>query len=382
MSSVMLFLEIENLKNKIDKRMNMGIWPKFFPLLVDPQASIQLTIDEINDFLVTTARVSEIDRTESNVAITSQFANAIGGGGAAIVPPAAAPPPAVQPSAAAGIFNIFKQPTTQSNRSALSSADSASFQRKCQKILQYYTSAGTTSTDFKISDLVACMVFLSNSSRFRALFNLLRTSMTSDYECMPPLGDVEVQNLIDALRELTGMTAYSVNFEALRMLKVTLGKVMNYPIAKYPRVVIAETYRASHDQQTSLEELILDRYDGMKRMETQFVTLNNAKILQSTDTALIDHLLKRNLDEVPVERMFYNSVNAIFYATMENYAVSNCKFVVSDYNNIFKTVDDVKTHQKNSLFAQHSHHGTNISLQKEYSMPSSSSSSSCKRKRQ
>jgi len=208
--------------------------------------------------------------------------------------------------------------------------------------------------------------------------------MTSDYECMPPLTDLEVQNLIDVLRELTGMTAYSVDYEALRMLKVTLGKVMNYPIAKYPRVVIAETYRTAHDQQCSLEELILDRYESMKRLKPQFTTVSNAKILQCTDVALIDYLVKKNLDEVPVERMFYNSANAIFYSTMENYAMSNCKFVVSDYNNIFKSVEDIKTHHKNSLFSQHHNCATNIMLQSANPSSSSlsSSSSSYKRKRQ
>lgn len=358
----MLFLEIENMKNKIDKRMNMGIWPKFFPLLVDTHATVQFTLDEINDFLVTTARISEIDRTEGNVALTSQFAN----------PTTPAAPAAKPLPGGGGIFNLFNN---QAPRTTTTSLDVASFQRKCQKLLQYYTSAGTTSTDFKISDLVACMVFLANTTKYRVLFSLLRTSMTSDYECMPQLSEREVQANIDALRELTGMTSYSIDYEALRMLKLTMGKMMNYPIARYPRIIIAETYRTSRDQQCSLEEIILERYENMKRLEPQCVTESNARIVFCDDADFVDHLV-RMLEDFSVERMFYNAANSMFYSTMENYAMSNCKFVPDDYNNIFKSMDNIRDPYKNSLF-KHNTDTLNVSL--GYS--ASSSSNYSKRKK-
>ncbi|AGE89941.1 hypothetical protein SlsnVgp086 [Spodoptera littoralis nucleopolyhedrovirus] len=365
MSSVMLFLEIENIKNKIDKRMNMGIWPKFFPLLADPQASIQLSLDEINDFLVTTARISEIDRSENNAALTSQFVSTATAPTAVDATSSDSAAPRSQ-----GIFNIFK--TAAASRNVIAGAGTINvtpFQRRCQKILQYYTSVGTTSAEFKISDLMACMVFLANTAKYRTLFELLRTSMSDDYECMPPMSERQIQENVDALRDLTGLTAYSVDYESLRMMKTSLGKVMNYPIARYPRIIIAETYRTSHDQQCNLEDLIVERYENMKRLEPQCATESNAKIPHCNDTELVDHLVKI-IDDFSVERMFYNAANSIFYSTMENYATSNCRFVPDDYNNIFKSMDHIRDPHKNSLFRSDT---LNVSL--------GSSSSTSKRKK-
>lgn len=82
------------------------------------------------------------------------------------------------------------------------------------------------------------------------------------------------------------------------------------------------------------------RQQHSKLQPQQYVT-SGSEIPFCDDTEFINKLLK-HLDPYPLSRMYYNAANSMFYTTMENYAVANCKFNIEDYNKIFKGAESVK----------------------------------------
>ncbi|AUF81611.1 ac101 [Malacosoma neustria nucleopolyhedrovirus] len=329
MSAAAIFLEIERLKNKIDRDMQMAIWTRFFPLLVNPNDSISLTLGEFQEFIVTVAQLSVAHNIENNVAITSQFVHP---GNAARAEQTSQPPA----GSARGIFNLFPTRTTTATASSTSKDINAAIYRKsCQKLLQYYTLSNTTLIDFKVSDLVGCMIYLSQTPQYRPLYLLLETSFDDEHECMPNLAPDQVQHLIDLLRSLLDLPSSLIDFNNLKILKTTIGKSMNYPLTRFPRIILMPGPNRSKDRSCTLKDLIIERSSLIHQLESQQCINEDSKIPYCDDESFINEILK-SIDAFPVHRMFYNAVNSIFYTTMENYAVANCKFDINDYNNIYK----------------------------------------------
>jgi Baculovirus protein of unknown function (DUF844) len=335
MSNVLLFLEIERLKNKIDRRMNMPIWPKFFTLLADPDGSINLPISELQDFLVTVAEMSRTDRTTENAALISQHVSAES---TAPVDQAAFRP---RPR---NVLNIFSK---QDEKKTTDSYHMASFRKNCQKILKHYTLTSTISTDFKVGDLVSCMVYLSKVPKYKPLYLMLENSMIEDFECVPNYSSDQMINLVDLLKNLLDLPSTILDFTNIKLLKSTLNKTMQYPVSRFPRIILMSDTSLVKDKQCTLEELILERGQEISKLEPQqyIHSTEGTKIPYCDDEEFINDLLKI-VDKFDVHRMFYNAANSIFYTTMENYAVANCKFDVCDYNNIFKVMDTIRDYER------------------------------------
>nr|UPO71201.1 orf89 [Trichoplusia ni single nucleopolyhedrovirus] len=350
MSSVMLFLEIERIKNKIDTQMNMAIWPKFFPLLADPDATMDLSMDEFQDFLTTVAQLSQTSHAENNAALTSQFER----GGATTAPTTATSCPFPATSSSSSIqrnpLSLFASTSGRTiTTTESSSANMALFRKNCQKILKHYTLTNTSSTDFKVSDLVSCMIYLAKSPKYRPLYALLENSMVDEYECMPNYTSNEIHHITDLLKNLLDLPTSIVDFGNIKILKSMMNKAMNYPVTRFARVIVLQSSGLSRDKRCTLEELLTERGDELSKLEPQqYVNASEGnRIPYCDDEEFINELLKIT-DDFSIHRMFYNAANSIFYTAMENYAVSNCKFNVHDYNNIFKVMDNIRDYSEKS----------------------------------
>nr|AIW01475.1 P40 protein [Spodoptera frugiperda multiple nucleopolyhedrovirus] len=344
MSSVMLFLEIERIKNKIDSEMNMAIWPKFFPLLADPDSHINLSLSEFQQFLVTVAQMARTAQIENNAALASAARDNTLSGVAEQPPP---PPPSTSQSR--NILNLFGGGGNVSRRKDINASDAvnlATFRKNCQKLIKHYTLSNTSSSEFRVADIVSCMVYLAKSPKFRPLYSLLELSMTDEYDCMPSYTADEMHHIVDLIKSLLDMPTSLIDFGSVKLLKSTFNKAMNYPITRFARVILLPTASLASDKRCTIEELLVERGQEINKLEPQqyLNSSEGTKIPYCDDENFINDLLKL-IDDFNLHRMFYNAANSIFYTTMENYAVANCKFSVDDYNNIFKVMDNLREYQ-------------------------------------
>ncbi|QEI03527.1 P40 [Spodoptera cosmioides nucleopolyhedrovirus] len=342
MSSVMLFLEIERIKNKIDAEMNMAIWPKFFPLLADPDGHINLSLGEFQQFLVTVAQMARTAQIENNAALASAARDNTMPTTTTTPSAASTPPPP------RNILNLFGGGGAASVRrkDTVDSVNMATFRKNCQKLIKHYTLSNTSSSEFRVADIVSCMVYLAKSPKYKPLYSLLELSMTDEYDCMPSYTADEMHHIVDLIKSLLDLPTSLIDFGSVKILKSTFNKAMNYPITRFARVMILPTTSLASDKRCTIEELIVERGQEISKLEPQqyLDSSDGTKIPYCDDEQFINDLLKL-IDDFSLHRMFYNAANSIFYTTMENYAVANCKFEVNDYNNIFRVMDNLREYE-------------------------------------
>ncbi|AGR56841.1 ac101 [Hemileuca sp. nucleopolyhedrovirus] len=353
MSSVDLFNEMVILRDKVDPQMQMDIWPKLFHLLPDPNdATIDLSFDEFIEFMTNVAAASANRNLSDNAALASEHVSAnenITAGRRRNVNNIAVD---TATDTGRGILNVFSRGGGAAARNRIIDNDVVSgsvnlntLRKTCQKVLQYYTLNTTSSSDFKVGDLVYCMLYLSKISNYRPLYNLLEQAFGETYECMPNLTADQMYHITNLLRSLLNLPTSTIDFDTVKVLRASLNKIMNYPLTRFPRIIIIPNTGLSRDKRCTIEDLLLERGEKLARFEPEHQILasnmDSNKIPYCDDEDAINDLLKTT-DEFSLERMFYNAANSMFYTTMENYAVSNCKFDIEDYNNIFKTMDEFK----------------------------------------
>ncbi|ADB84428.1 p40 [Apocheima cinerarium nucleopolyhedrovirus] len=343
MSAVDLFNEMVILRDKIDPQMQMDIWIKLFPLLSENDPSVNLSFEEFIEFLEVVAAAASnrnvidytalaSEHTAANIESTTLTSTAI-----------RRPEPYNQRS----IINIFGNNNEDAinknlHKDLQENAAALSVLRKtCQKILQYYTLNTTTSSDFKIGDLVYCMLYLSKTPTYKPLYNLLEQTFTETYDCIPNLAKDQIFQITNSLNVLLELPPSTIDFTNIKLLRSTMYKVMSYPISRFPRIMVMPSTGLSKDKQTTLEDLMLDRGEKIARLESQqYIEANEtSRVPYCNDEEYINELL-RVVETFSLPRMFYNSSNSIFYTAMENYAITNCKFDIKDYNRIYKTAVD------------------------------------------
>lgn len=336
MSAVDLFNEMVILRDKIDQQMQMDIWPKLFKLLASDDTVLELPFDDLIDFLISVANASQTKDVRRNASMVSRIA-APGGGDideqATIES---------RPLSRSGVLNLF--PSTSivrgSKRVGGESEDLSEYRKSCQRLLQYYTLSSTSCTDFKIADLVMCMIYLAKSVNYRPLYALLKTSLSQNNECMPYLAPDQMFNLVELLRNLMDVPTATIDFNNIKLLKMTMNKVMNYPVTRFPRIMLLPNTSLAKDERCTIIDLFTERGEMIKKLEsTQYMdALEDSRIPFCEDEEFINELLKIT-DNFSLPRMFFNATNSIFYTTMENYAIANCKFNLEDYNNIYRAMD-------------------------------------------
>nr|WUR10752.1 P40 [Calliteara abietis nucleopolyhedrovirus] len=348
MSSIDLFNEIVILRDKIDPQMQMDIWVKLFSLLPEPNdGNLQLSFDSFTNFLVNVATAAVNRSNTDNAALVSGHAAGVN---AAAAPSDAARQTGTAPNnAGGGLFSVFAKRNRGGAIVGFNSNDDYRAMRKaCQKILQYYTLNTTSTCEFKVGDLMSCLLYLSKMPNYRPLYNLLEQAIGDVYECVPNLTQDQMYHITQLLRNLLDLPNSVVDFNNVKLLRNTLNKVMNFPLTRFPRIMVLPSSNLSKDQRCTLEELILERGEALAKIEPQqFVEHSESSRIPFCDDEEFIHELLKLTENFDLKRMFYNTANSMFYTTMENYAVNNCKFDIEDYNNIFKTVDELKELSEN-----------------------------------
>nr|AMO27598.1 P40 [Lymantria dispar multiple nucleopolyhedrovirus] len=346
MTAVNLFNEIVNLRDRIDPQMQMDVWLRLFRLLCDNghRAELDLPYEEFIELLTIVASASRNNEVRDNAALASAHLGPPtqrGPNGGAVSANAS------QPRAAApqrDVLNLFAP--IGSRRAQTAAGDPrlmVGYKKTCRKMLQYYTLSTTSSTEFQVRDVVACMLYLSRQPAYKPLFHLLEKALEDDLECIPHLEPDQVFNLIGLLRDLLDMPTAALDFNNIKTLKLTFGKILHYPLTRFPRIILVPNTDLTRHNSCTLEELILQRARSLDQLEPQQYVdaLDDNRIPYCDDEDFISELLKL-IENFSLPRMFFNATNSIFYTTMENYAMTNCKFDINDYNNIYKVMDSFK----------------------------------------
>ncbi|AHH82666.1 C42 [Buzura suppressaria nucleopolyhedrovirus] len=346
MSAIDLFNEMVILRDKIDPQMQMDIWPKLFYLLPASADTLTLSLTEFTEFLTTVAQLAANRSRNDNAALASEHLTA----DHSVVDRSAIVVNSSPPSR--GIVNVFPNRTT----SAIPDIDDgstfnlATLRRTCRKVLQYYTLTSTTASEFKVHDIVSCLLYLFRNDNYRPLYNYLESNFGET--CMPTLTPDQIYYMTNLLRSLLDLPSSSIDYENLKLLRANVGKIINYPLTRFARVIIVPDDALSNTKPQTLEDLILDRAPRIANLEPQqYVDNSDTQIPYCDDENFINKLAHMTHD-FSLERMFYNAANSIFYTTMENYAITNCRFEVNNYNNIFKCMDEYKILSENCGYKQ------------------------------
>ncbi|UZE89731.1 P40 [Parapoynx stagnalis nucleopolyhedrovirus] len=330
MSAVEFFLEIDKLRRKIDESMQMEIWSLLFPLFSDDNnRNIQLSTTTFVDFLTTVARLSQNSFRNNNAALASQYA-------AGSVAPSA---PRISANTTFRPVLFTQTPADSSaQRPETVSIDMRRYRNSARKLVQHYTLNTTNSTEYKIRDVVMTMIFLIRSEKYHYIFKLLETTF-DDYTCRPQMSQIESDTIIDAIRSLLEMP--SIDLNTIDVMRSSFSRCFHSPVMRYAKIMLLQNPSLQQDKRTTIEQLLVERGQNIQMLQPQQYILSGTEIPFCEDAEFLDLLLK-HIDPFPLRRMFYNAANTMFYTTMENYAISNCKFNIEDYNNIFRVMDKIR----------------------------------------
>ncbi|AUR45079.1 hypothetical protein Spob048 [Spilosoma obliqua nucleopolyhedrosis virus] len=329
MSVTDVHIRIDNLRRLLDENMQMEIWPQLLRMCSDTVPNIDLDTSAMIAFLITVARKAQTAFANANAATASQFA----AGG----PPSRVNAPAATNTTVQTVFGGFA-PASTSAGSAL--VDMRRYRTAARKLIQHYTLNTTTSSEFKVRDVVMAMIFLERSEGYHQIFKLLDTAM-DDLTCRPQLTEAQTNTLLQTLRTLLEMPNTPIDMHTVDVMRSSFARCFASPVLRYAKIVLLQGETVSRDKRTTLEDLLVERGNNIQKLQPQQYVTSGSEIPFCDDTEFINKLLK-HLDPYPLSRMYYNAANSMFYTTMENYAVANCKFNIEDYNKIFKGAESVK----------------------------------------
>ncbi|AGA16252.1 BV/ODV-C42 protein [Thysanoplusia orichalcea nucleopolyhedrovirus] len=338
MSVVALFLEINKLRLKVDDSMQLAIWPQLFHLLSDKNQSVEFDTRMLIEFMVQVARKGQNAQLNNNAALASQYA----AGDANVVDPAPARP------VSRPVINLFARPNAAASvqQPAEELINMRRYRNAARKLIHHYSLNSTSSTEYKISDVVMTMIFLLRSEKYHPLFKMLETTF-DDYTCRLQMTQVQTDTLLDAVRSLLEMPSTTVDLTTVDVMRSSFARCFNSPIMRYAKIVLLQNVALQRDKRTTIEELLIERGEKIQTLQPQQYINSGTEIPFCDDAEFLNRLLK-HIDPYPLTRMYYNAANTMFYTTMENYAVSNCKFNIEDYNNIFKVMENIKKHSNKS----------------------------------
>lgn len=329
MSVIDVHIRIDKLRRLFDENMQMEIWPQLLRMCSDTVPEIDLDINTLMTFLITVARKSQTEFANNNAATMSQFA----AGGSPVG--AGAPPPAARAQTVFGGFSVA--PTTNSPL-----VDMRRYRAAARRLIQHYTLNTTTSSEFKVRDVVMTMIFLERSDGYHELFKLLETAM-DDLTCRPQLTEGQTNTLLHTMRTLLEMPTTPIDMTTVDVMRSSFARCFASPVLRYAKIVLLQGETISRDKRTTLEDLLVEHGSNIQKLQPQQYVTSGSEIPFCDDSEFINKLLK-HLDPYPLSRMYFNAANSMFYNTMENYALANCKFNIEDYNRIFKGAESVKRH--------------------------------------
>lgn len=317
-----LFLTIEKLKNAMDDpQMRFPFWEQFFPLL-GGAAAIDIELSVLGDLINEAAVAAENLLLTQGTAVYSQYL--YGNNTATNRNVTNRLPPRRQVVPVVGVVDLKKYTTF------------------ADKMMNYFVSAGTTSTTFRVKDLIMLYIYVSHTAKYKSLFDFLETILfRKEKECMPVISSEASSVLLDNLRDLTGITNIRLDYESLMNVNASIQRAVNNELSKYPQIKVRDyitnvnVYENITDPQVALAE----KFALLAALPCEVAVDAKDNVLRFPDPMMIENVAVNIEKSADMNRMVYNAINNIFINTVEQCASENIKFDVADYNRRFRMMN-------------------------------------------
>lgn len=330
-----LFLTIERLKNAMDDaQMSFPFWEQFFPLMGDAQ-TVSVDLGLLSDLINEAAEAAERIIVTQSGAIYSQYlygGQAAAGAGPAVpqLPPRVAPVPQ-RPGA----------------------IDPKRYAPFAEKVMNHFVSAGTSAVSFAVKDVVKLYVYTSHLAKYKKLFDFLENILfRKEKECMPTVAGDQTTVLLDALRDLTGITNIRLDYESLLNVNTSIQRAVNGELSRFPQVKVRDyiTNVNVYEKEADPCKAYVDKFQLLLGEKTRFLVEAKSNAINfARDPAVVEAVaasLERTAD---MNRMVFNAINNIFINTVEQSAAENIKFDAADYNRRFRAMDRAREKSRNNL---------------------------------
>lgn len=329
-----LFLTIEKLKNSLgDPQMSYPFWEKFFPLLGTTN-TITLEVATLSDLINEAAEVANQLIITQGGAIYSQHIQ----------------------NAPDTVNRIQLGPVIAGNTTNIASNifDTKRYHTYVEKITNYFVSASVISTPFTVKDLIKLYLYVYSVAKYKPLYELMEQLLfRKEKECVPIVSPEKTTLVLDSIRDITTITNYRLDYEAMMLFLVNVQKALNNELTKYPQVKVKDYISSSsyvYETEVEPHKAFADKFERLvAQKSSHYVVAADNTITFKSNPLFIENVasnIERNCD---INRMVYNSINNIFINAVEQSAAENIKFDLSDYNKRFKILDRVRENLRNNL---------------------------------
>ncbi|AQQ80354.1 P40 [Betabaculovirus altermyunipunctae] len=335
-----LFLTIERLKNHLDDaQMRLPYWEQFFPLFSTTSNTVTLDMAMVTDLINEAAVAAENRLVMQGATIYSQYTNN-----------------APDPVASAGATTANRLPPLRvvtPAPAARPEIDYKKYSTYTNKVLNYFVSAGVSSTAFRVKDIVMMYLYTSSVPKLKPLFNLLDAAlMRGERDCVMSLDESTSSLVLDNLRDVTGVTNIRLDYESVVYLNNSIQKALNNELAKYPVVKVRDRCSMAggniYDKITDPCKAFVDKFSLLVGLKVQFQVKSCPNNL-CTNPVLIENVAINVEKACDMNRMVFNAINNIFINTVEQCAIENIRFDAEDFSKKFRLLDRVREMGKNNV---------------------------------
>lgn len=332
------FLTIERLKNNLDDaQMRLPFWERFLALF--GTNTITLDMPLLTDLINECAVAAENKLVMQSATIYSQYTNN------ATDPQQQQQPPALNRLPPFRVVN--STPVANNN------IDFKKYASYTNKVLNYFVSAGVTSSAFKVKDIIMMYLYTSSIPKFKPLFDVLDAALTrGERECVVSLNETTSSLVLDNLRDVTGVTNIRLDYESLVYLNNSIQKAVNNELHKYPMVKVRD--RCSllnaniYDKITEPCKAFVDKFSLLIALKVQYQVASCPNNF-CTNPVVVENVAINVEKSCDMNRMVFNAINNIFINTVEQFAIENIKFDEEDFSKRFRILDRIREMGNNNF---------------------------------
>ncbi|AER41506.1 BV/ODV-C42 [Epinotia aporema granulovirus] len=331
-----LFLTIEKLKNAMDDpQMTYPFWEQFFPLLGNTP-SVNIEYATLSDLINEAAEAAERIIVTQGVVINSQYIQN-----------------APNTSAAATVTTNLLPPRRQIVKTAVSTTvDAKKYISAAEKTMNYFVSAGVSSANFTVRDIIKLYLYVSAADNSKHLFNFMESILfRADKDCTPILSSEETSLLLDDLRNLTGVVNIRLDYDALLYVNTSIQRVINSELSRFPQIKVTEYFNNNvYKNEVDFYKAYVDKYQKLIQLSgnNYYVEAKNNIVKYNRNPTLIDNIASNIEKYTNMNRMVYNAVNNIFINSLEQCAAENIRFDLDSYNRRMRITDRVREKLRNN----------------------------------
>ncbi|AAK70745.1 ORF85 similar to AcMNPV ORF101 [Cydia pomonella granulovirus] len=330
-----LFLTIEKLKNSMDDpQMTYPFWEKFFPLL-GTSTTVTVELSTLSELINEAAETAEqLIITQGGVVYSQYVQNAA--------------PPTLSAS-----LNPARRLLVPTATTATLPLDTKRYHSFAEKVANYFVSASVQSTMYTVKDIVKLYLYLSHIPKYKPLYQLLEeTLFTKQRNCVPIISTEKMSLVLDNLRDLTVITNFRLDQEAVNLMVHNLQVALNNELSKYPTVKVKDFISTSNVYEKEVEpaKAFGDKFELLvAQKHTHQVLAADNTLLFNSNPVIVENIAASIEANCDINRMVYNSINNIFINSVEQSAAENIKFDVDDYNRRFRVLDRVRDNLRNNF---------------------------------